>query len=196
QVRVGYFGMGRVEKGFADLPTIVDRTLAINRSIGFHLQVSPVTMAKRWPDGWEQAQLPECVQVSPGELSQEEYAEAFAGCHVILLNYHPDAYRYRTSAVFEEARSLGRIIVTPRQTWMASQIECGEAAGVTYDYSSGPDAAANALLDATGIASELLEKAWNIAEKRVGVSASERFVDRVLQLLGVASIGPNHSAAE
>ncbi len=183
QTRVACLGMGRTEKGFTELPAVVDQVLATDAGIDFFLQVSPAFMEERWPDGWAEAQPDNRVTVWRGELSTQDYRERFLNAHILFLNYQPETYRYRTSAIFEEARSAGRIVVTPRQTWMGTQIENDSAAGVTYDDTQGIMAAVAALSDASKRRDELLQKAKDIAVQYQHIDNSKIFVDKFINLI-------------
>ena len=45
------------------------------------------------------------------------------GSDIILLPYAPSSYRFRTSGIFVEAITMGKIALTTKNTWMAYELE-------------------------------------------------------------------------
>jgi glycosyltransferase involved in cell wall biosynthesis len=64
------------------------------------------------------------------ELEIEEYANAMRSADLAIFPYEVIPYRQRTSAVFGEAVAYGKPVVVPAGTWLAEQVEEGQAAGI------------------------------------------------------------------
>lgn len=58
----------------------------------------------------------------PITLSQIEYEELMCSSDIILLPYDPLSYRYRTSGIFVEAISAGKLPLVSANTWMAEEL--------------------------------------------------------------------------
>lgn len=72
----------------------------------------------------------------------EEYLAMIGNADIVVQPYPAAAYRVRDSGVFCEAAALGKVIVSPADTWMAGEIEAGHAAGVLFDALSVPSVTA------------------------------------------------------
>ncbi|NGX56917.1 MAG: hypothetical protein K1060chlam5_01170 [Candidatus Anoxychlamydiales bacterium] len=56
-------------------------------------------------------------------LNFDEYNSLMVKSDIILLPYIAEFYRLRTSGIFVEAIAFGKIVVTTKNTWMASELE-------------------------------------------------------------------------
>jgi len=127
-LRVGYLGDARASKGFPLLPDLVRRVDAPAARF--------VIQCPRPASGDDHATLPaglaelQALASQPGtrltlvpeKLTNEDYADFFQHLDVVLLPYVHDSYREATSGIFAEALALGKPVVVPSGTWMASEL--------------------------------------------------------------------------
>lgn len=62
-------------------------------------------------------------QIVDTGLSRDEYIRLLSTTDVVVLPYSPQAYSQKTSGVFVEAVSAGKLPLVTRGTWMASELE-------------------------------------------------------------------------
>ncbi len=98
------------------------------------------------------------VELIPSEQSHADYMTTIARSDIVFLAYEATEYKALASGVFAEGAALGKVIVYPDNTWMADQINEGNAVGVSYSASSQIDPRA-ALLQALGSLSQLMQLA-------------------------------------
>ena len=107
-------GAPRAEKGLA-----VMRALTANTGKGMD-RLEIVVAAE--------AGLPSAVRgprlaTQPPGMDRAAYLAALGDCHVVLLPYHAQAYRERTSGIFVEAVAAGKTPLVSAGTWMAGELE-------------------------------------------------------------------------
>ena len=98
------------------------------------------------------------IHVKIGGLSPQDYAATLNSADILLLPYVPEDYKSRTSGIFADCAAFGKIAVVPKDTWMARNIQNGNAAGVIFDPDS-PIGAHDALSEALTTRDELLDLA-------------------------------------
>jgi hypothetical protein len=117
---VSFVGGARRERGGALIADVVKQCSSLG--LRFFIQAKHESFAgagatalaglARWPH----------VRVQEGVLERDDYYSAIAGS-VVLLAYHPDAYRWRDSSVYREALMLGAPVLVSAGTWMAEEVK-------------------------------------------------------------------------
>jgi hypothetical protein len=166
---VSFVGGARRERGGTLIADVVERCSA--SGVRFFIQAKHESRAgtgsdvlaglARWPH----------VQVQEGVLEQDDYYRAIADS-VLLLAYHPYAYRWRDSGVYREAVLLGAPVLVTAGTWMAQEVEQRGNGLVIKDFSVG------AIVDCIGRAQRELPALR---------AAAARVAEHVSRTQGVAS---------
>ncbi|MFM7575222.1 MAG: hypothetical protein ACKO4S_19185, partial [Snowella sp.] len=63
------------------------------------------------------------LKTTKNNLTREEYLEWLCLSDIILLPYHADAYKERTSGIFTECIIAGKIPLVTPNTWMAQELK-------------------------------------------------------------------------
>ncbi len=146
-LRLGFFGQARVEKGFPELTSAIERLSADGGldGLAFTVQcyVRPGYQGQARHDA--SRALAVAARVLPEMLDSERYFAELASCDAVLLPYAPNRYHSRTSGVFVDALATGLPVVTTAGTWMARQLE-RHGAGIVYAGRTG-DALASAIVE-------------------------------------------------
>ena len=116
---VSFVGAARQDRGAELIADVVEQCSA--SGVRFFIQAKHETWGgtatdimaglARWPH----------VQVQEGVLERNDYYRAIADS-VVLLAYHPGAYRWRDSGVYREALVLGAPMLVSAGTWMAQEV--------------------------------------------------------------------------
>ena len=123
-------GPPRSEKGLDVMRRLVASTADGASELLFRAAESSGLAACARPDGPR-------VQAVKDQLSRREYLGLLATSHLILLPYHPEAYRERTSGIFVESVVAGRPPLVSANTWMASELENYGLGALVIDW-TGP----------------------------------------------------------
>lgn len=122
---IGYMGDARTNKGFHLLPEALDVVKQNNpdHKIEFHIQAN-IRNRNEWQATQAGTLLSNrkdtfCYSKALNEL---EYKNLMNLIDVFVLPYTLDYYHSQTSGVFSEARSLGKVTVATRGSWMAEEI--------------------------------------------------------------------------
>jgi len=67
-----------------------------------------------------------------GWIDDDGFEELIASLDVVAMPYERRAYHIASSGICANAIALGRPVIVPSDTWMASMVEQGLAAGVVY----------------------------------------------------------------
>ena len=130
-VCVVYAGDARVEKGFPELPRVIADCWSLIeagrlrfRIHAFHPHGDPsidnaktALAARPHPN----------IELIDAMLSDAEYLALVQSANVLLVTYDPVAYRRRSSHVFIEALTNGKIPIVCRGSWMAGELPRGSA---------------------------------------------------------------------
>ena len=116
---VSFVGGARLERGCALIPEVVKR--CAGTGVEFFLQVrsgldrgvdaSTLTALSALPH----------VRIAEGGLDYDAYYRTIGGS-VVLLPYKPEAYRWRDSGVYHEAKLLDAPVLATAGTWIADDI--------------------------------------------------------------------------
>jgi glycosyltransferase involved in cell wall biosynthesis len=122
---IGYMGDARTNKGFHLLPEALDvvKQNNPNHKLEFHIQAN-IRNKNEWQASQAGALLnnrTDTICYSKA-LNEMEYKNLMNLIDVFVLPYTLDYYHSQTSGVFSEARSLGKVTVATRGSWMADEI--------------------------------------------------------------------------
>jgi glycosyltransferase involved in cell wall biosynthesis len=181
-IRLGYLGNARDNKGFPQLPQLVkDCAEWISRKkmeFIFQLCVSSN------PEPASQAAL-DALQKLPitpflGELDSRGYYDLLQQMDVVLLPYDLNYYSSQTSGIFSDALAYGKIVVVPKDTWMADQL-LDHGSGVIYDSekAKGLLTAASEVLDHY---EKLKTRALQAVYPWLSAHSAQRYLERIQEL--------------
>jgi len=165
---IGYMGDARTNKGFHLLPEAFEivKQSKRNRNVEFHIQ-SNVRNSNEWQAS-QAAQILRSmpnVKIYPNALNEIEYRKLMNLIDIFVFPYTLDYYHSQTSGVFSEARTLGKVTVASRGTWMAHEVE--KHRGGVLNNPEDPKSIGDALIKAIDNYSELKNEAliaakiWN-----------------------------------
>ncbi len=122
--RVGTVGEARENKGFHLLPRLVSRAAEADmRGVEFHLHSfahdPDSAFLRRALAGLRHPM----VRLYPDEMPAAAYQRFLASLDLVVLPYTLDNYHAQTSGVFAEAMGAGKLVVVPRGSWMARQLD-------------------------------------------------------------------------
>jgi glycosyltransferase involved in cell wall biosynthesis len=122
---IGYMGDARTNKGFHLLPEALDvvKQNNPNHKLEFHIQAN-IRNKNEWQASQTGALLNNRTDTHcySKALNEMEYKNLMNLIDVFVLPYTLDYYHSQTSGVFSEARSLGKVTVATRGSWMADEI--------------------------------------------------------------------------
>ena len=72
------------------------------------------------------------IQRLSGWIDDDGYEDLIASLDLVALPYVRSAYQFASSGICANAIALGRPVIVPSDTWMASMVEQGLASGVVY----------------------------------------------------------------
>jgi glycosyltransferase involved in cell wall biosynthesis len=132
-VRVGFFGDSRYDKGFHLLPRAIELCRRDGLDAEFIVQIHN--------SGWTQSTIEaeaalrglKGVRFLEGVLSSEDYAAWTSRTDVILLPHHPVLFGpMRASGIFTESVSAGRPVVASRGTLAGTAVENNQVEGEVF----------------------------------------------------------------
>lgn len=119
---VGLVGRLRIEKGARAYDLVVrealqiDETAAVKVQVGAGMTGEAAGIANRLERDWRGVSR---VEIIPGHLTPEGYANLIGSTDVIVLPYEPSSYSNGTSGVLHDAISLGRVVLASPIAWAA-----------------------------------------------------------------------------
>lgn len=117
-------GSGRIDKGFIVASEII-RCLAKNYSAKnflFKIQMVTENCYAQCMDSLKVFYALPCVELLPSSISRDEMNSMLIDSHVMLMPYDSNVYKYRSSAIFTEAVSVGRQLVTSSGTGFEQEV--------------------------------------------------------------------------
>ena len=161
-------GDARTNKGFHLLPEALDvvKQNNPNHKLEFHIQAN-IRNKNEWQASQAGALLnnrndTHCYSTA---LNENEYKKLMNLIDIFVLPYTLDYYHSQTSGVFSEARSLGKVTVVTRGSWMADEINQngGGILCLPEDPKSIGDSISKAINNYSSLKKEALkaEKSWN-----------------------------------
>jgi len=128
---VAFLGSARVEKGFCELPALVQ---AMPRESGGRVVRSVVQITSDSPDPRVRATLEELrrmeralpsgtLELRASPVPMQVYYSWVRSAGIMALPYVSDKYNASTSGIFVEAICFGVPVLAPANSWMADMIE-------------------------------------------------------------------------
>jgi glycosyltransferase involved in cell wall biosynthesis len=172
EITISFVGEAREEKGFHNLPFIIEHTwerFRNARTVLFRIQVgsntwnqTPIIQAARLRLEQLAERYPQRLQLLKGNLSDSEYGKLIEDADIVLMPYDPLAYRVRGSGVASEAAAKGKVIVVSHGCdIIRTYAEFAVVASASYS----PVDISFALCDAIERLAELKERAAEGARK-------------------------------
>ncbi|MEW6329843.1 MAG: hypothetical protein AB1560_00120 [Pseudomonadota bacterium] len=136
QRSIGFFGPPRVDKGFCEIPGIIEQ---LDKSIDAAGMDVCVQIADTSVDPRIQKTMASLVRLResstnlritllPGPLEPGEYYRRLSCCGIAVFPYVPSKYTVSTSGVFIEALWLGIPVICPSVSWMSNVLDRLETA--------------------------------------------------------------------
>ena len=128
-IRIGFIGTARQEKGGGLTPTIVRLGLQRNERYRFivHGHGAELDSFYAGLKGHPRFEL------YKSWMDEQDFARLVRSLHVVVLPYERAAYAPMVSGILAMAAGYARPCAAPSGTWMARQIKAGRAAGVCFD---------------------------------------------------------------
>jgi hypothetical protein len=118
-LRIGFPGFPRIEKGIDSIAGIIDATSDCN--IKYLLQ--------NWTLYKAAFSSHENVNLAFETATRSDYRNYVCACDLVILPYDQRQYKNRSSGIFVESIACGKIVLVPKGTWMANQLA---KAGLEY----------------------------------------------------------------
>lgn len=142
-VRLGFFGYSKTEKGFHLLPEAIEICRKRKLSVEFVIQIQHSNWERETNEAERRLRRMGGIEFIEGTMNSTEFMEKTNAVHVTLLPYDPQRFGPRGSGLFIEAVAGGRPIIAARGIYAATSIERGDAEGEIFaPYTSAALAAA------------------------------------------------------
>ncbi|MGU3560223.1 glycosyltransferase [Methylobacterium radiotolerans] len=117
-------GNARGEKGIAEIAQAIDRIAKTSWASVFTFSIQTNDPSEDIKEDINLLKGRSYVNVKciDQSLSESEYWTLLSSADVILLPYHRDIYKSRTSGVFMEASALGKPVIVTEDTWMSDYV--------------------------------------------------------------------------
>jgi len=136
QIRFGFLGHSRRERGFHLLPEAAK--LVRTRGVRFELvvQINHNHFEPSTIKADKKLRSQPSVSTIIGPIEREDYHRVLQSCDVILLPYDPTMYRARGSGLFSEAILYGKPLVVTAGTAMEKAANRGECVAESCEFNS------------------------------------------------------------
>lgn len=154
---VSYLGHVRSEKGSHFLDAVLETVIGSGVPVRFVVQRPPAGEGDDLLAKLEaiRARSPAQLELVESDLPWGEYNRQLDRSNIVLCSYDPTSYRYRSSGVFIEAASAGKIAVVPARSSLMTEAQRFQCAAVPFaEFNAGSVAAAT--LDAVRRCGELM----------------------------------------
>jgi glycosyltransferase involved in cell wall biosynthesis len=175
-------GNARQEKGFAEVLEAVDILNSNGRSPAarFTLQSSdPDAVSATALSNFRSAAL-ESVSLIDRALDDESYLQFLKNADVLLLPYHLDKYRDRTSGVFCEAMASGKPVITTEGSFLGLEVSREGTGWLVRE--RDPDSVAQAIRRATGELQVVAARCERLMPLRKSMFHPDTFLSQLLAL--------------
>ncbi len=182
-IRLGYLGNARDNKGFPQLPKLIEACEGEISAGTMEFRCQLHRSSGQEPASQAALDAMQTLPVTPvfGELDGKSYYNLLQQLDVVLLPYELKYYRSQTSGIFSDALAYGKVVVVPENTWMADQLR-DHGAGIIYD-SSRPDGLSSAVKKLPGCYPELKNKALKGASKWLSEQSPRRFIEEIVKCM-------------
>lgn len=180
RVTIGHFGHAALAKGTQFLEEIITLTLAAFPRAEFliHSNPNPETTAILQ----RLSQLRERVSMASGHIGQDALLSLMAKSDIALLPYDPAKYKTTPSAIFTECAAMGKVLVVPADTWMASEAQAAGLGHVLFDQFNAA-AITQALHNAIQNYETLKQVSLKNRQRFLDTHGAAHFVDKMLAAL-------------
>jgi glycosyltransferase involved in cell wall biosynthesis len=130
-IKLAFLGSPRVEKGFCELPRLIERLPreSNGRTIGAMVQVNADSADPRIREAAQSlanaaSRLPPgTVELLPSPAPADTYYGWMARAGIVALPYLSKKYNASTSGIFVEALCFGVPVICPAESWMADVVD-------------------------------------------------------------------------
>ena len=123
-------GSPRLEKGWDILKSITQDAVKEGKKVCFIATKNANLLPN--PEGIN-------IKTTKNNLTREEYSEWLCLSDIILLPYHADAYKERTSGIFTECIITGKIPLVTPNTWMAQELKNYQLEDLIIDWKNSQE---------------------------------------------------------
>lgn len=203
--RVIFPGGARAEKGFVLSIEAVSQLRGapcLDLALRARLDKVSGTVLKKAYDALDKSG----IEILDSDLSDEQFIEMIANSDIVVIPYHQEAFRRRTSGILVDAMLMGKPVVVLENTWLADEVNieqigvCAEPTAdgivhaikkITDDYFSFAARIENARCE------YLRKNSWNSLTKTVVALAMKgaRFAGSQ-STAASAAVVPNHVAIQ
>jgi glycosyltransferase involved in cell wall biosynthesis len=194
RLRISYLGAARNDKGFSELPGIIETVL----NSEFASQVEFCVQASASGTGYleseclqamgklrriQSSQATSVVRLLDKPLDESEYKELLTNSNLILLPYTGQSYTAQTSGILIEAAAYQVPCIVPKGTWLEDELEI-TGGGAIFD-PDDPGSAGRAVLQVLRSYASYADKAragGQIIAERHGQDAFARSLNENLLL--------------
>jgi len=173
---VSFLAGARRERGAMCIPDVVKLCLPL--AIRFFIQAQSELEPEVQPRLTALRGLPN-VELHEGVLEPDAYHDAIARS-IVLIPYLPDQYRWRSSGVYVEAKSLGAPVIVSAGSWIAEEVKSLGNGLVFEEYT--PAAIAGCIAQAQQEIGKLRERAAACAREFSAKNGPDRCVDAIESL--------------
>ena len=160
------------------VPTI-RRVWQSNPGTRFLLQGNPAELAENWRLEFSEEIKSGCIYLVTGAVDQETYNRYLISSDIIFLPYKEQEYRIRTSGIFSEALSLGKVTVAPDGTWMSDVLQQIDGGGVIFRGQS-IESYSRSIISALETLPSLRQKAMRQADEWKDKMGMNAFVEGII----------------
>jgi glycosyltransferase involved in cell wall biosynthesis len=168
----------RPEKGGGLLPDLIDATLSARPATRFILHLDPDLQPPEAADRLRRQAASPAVTLVTTPLSRDAYFELLGAADIILMPYRAEDYWAKTSGILCEASALGKVVVVPDGTWLATMLAEAMSAGRTF-----PEYSASSVTEALVAAIDGVDALSALAAERADRCRREHSVGRFLDLM-------------
>lgn len=128
QIKIGYLGDARPEKGYHHLPAVVGKLYRQMKALNFRFIFQSNYNLPGGEPGIAEARgelekySTHFVQLIKAAQSKQAYYALLASVDIVLLPYDPARYRCRSSGIFCQAVGAGKIPIIPRHSSMENEL--------------------------------------------------------------------------
>jgi glycosyltransferase involved in cell wall biosynthesis len=168
RLSVGFLGPARGIKNLKDIGQIAVEADALGLNLDLLIQAGGPGSSLAGSGGVSIRRL-------SGWIDDEGFEDLIASLDLVALPYDRRAYRIASSGICANAIALGRPVIVPSGTWMASMVEQGLASGIVYGGDGAvaiAEAMAEASRDMDRLRAQALKRAPSWRKKFSGESAT------------------------
>jgi hypothetical protein len=188
-LKIGYFGHASLEKGTQFLDRIVRHVAEVSARTRFTLHLNPNPDTREIIEKLRRAAYSNVTYLAD-HLPEHELRKQMEDVDIVLLPYDRGKYEALPSLVFCEAAALEKVLVIPKNTWMASEAAKIGLGIAQFDHFRA-DAICEALVLAIHTYDELSELAHGSGPAWRARHSVARLVDALLARANWAEKGPD-----